>query len=55
MNLTHKIILTSGKNTKTFYYSKKPNRNDREDAIKAFGHGWNVSLEVSKVNLKKVS
>jgi hypothetical protein len=53
--ITHKITLTSGRKSKTFYYTKKPIKADREAAIAAFGKDLNVSVEVSKVKLKKVS
>lgn len=53
MTPTHKITLKSGATTKTFYYTKKPNKYDKQQAIIAFGKGLNVILEVSEVKLTK--
>lgn len=55
MTPTHKLTITSPTKSKTFYYTKKPNKYERELAMQSFGKDKNVVLEVSKVNLKKVS
>ena len=53
MTPTHKIKITSPTKTKTFYYEKKPNKYDKQQALIAFGKDKNIVLEVSEVKPKK--
>lgn len=57
--VTHKIIIKSGDKSKTSYYEKKPNKCDKENALRAFiekfGKMRLITIEVNKVRLKLIN
>lgn len=55
--IKHKLIISSGDKSKSFYYDNKPRRNEKTFALnvfkKEFGKLKMIEMEIKKVNLVK--